>query len=123
MNVPLPISSAGYRYAGALHRPNPYFRPLPVPGSNRPMLVSRPVVTKAAVPPCTALDIGSRFGHRLRQLRRENNLTQLRMAKVFGIDRSFISDVERGRKSISLPMLEVIALGMKVSLSDLLKDL
>jgi len=68
-------------------------------------------------------DISSRFGARLRELRRERNLTQLRMANDFGIDRSFISDVERGRKSISLPMLEVIALGMKITLSDLLQDL
>lgn len=44
------------------------------------------------------------------------------MSIVFGIDRSFISDVERGRKSISLTMLEVIALGLDMSLSDLLKD-
>lgn len=68
-------------------------------------------------------DVSSRFGRRLRELRRERNMTQLTMAVAFGIDRSFISDVERGRKSISLPLLEVIALGMKVSLSDLLRDL
>ena len=47
-------------------------------------------------------------------------MTQLRMAVDFGIDRSFISDVERGHKSISLHLLEVIALGLDVSLSDLL---
>ncbi len=67
--------------------------------------------------------VSSRFGKRLRELRRERSLTQLRMATDFGIDRSFISDVERGRKSISLPLLEVIALGLEVSLSDLLRDL
>ena len=65
-------------------------------------------------------DVSSRFGLRLRELRRAKNMTQLRMAVDFGIDRSFISDVERGRKSISLPMLEVLALGLDVSLSDLL---
>jgi transcriptional regulator with XRE-family HTH domain len=69
------------------------------------------------------MDVSSRFGVRLRQLRLERNLTQLRMAIDFGIDRSFISDVERGRKSISLPMLEVMALGLEMSLSDLLKDI
>jgi transcriptional regulator with XRE-family HTH domain len=69
------------------------------------------------------MDVSSRFGERLRQLRRERNLTQVRMAVDFGIDRSFISDVERGRKSISLPMLEVIALGLKMTLSELLRDL
>ncbi len=69
------------------------------------------------------LDVSSRFGVRLRQLRRDRNLTQLRMAVEFGIDRTFISDVERGRKSISLPMLEVLALGFQLSLSELLRDI
>lgn len=69
------------------------------------------------------LDVSSRFGVRMRQLRRDRNLTQLRMAVQFGIDRTFISDVERGRKSISLPMLEVVALGFQLSLSELLRDI
>ncbi|WP_396271096.1 helix-turn-helix domain-containing protein [Granulicella paludicola] len=43
------------------------------------------------------------------------------MAVDFGIDRSFISDVERGKKSISLVFLDVIALGLKVELSELLR--
>lgn len=69
------------------------------------------------------LAVSSRFGVRLKHLRRERNLTQLQMAIDFGIDRTFISDVERGRKSISLPLLEVLALGLKMSLSDLLQDI
>lgn len=69
------------------------------------------------------MDVSSRFGVRLRELRRERNLTQLRMAIDFGIDRTFISDVERGRKSISLPTLEIIALGLRMSLSELLRDI
>ena len=69
------------------------------------------------------LDVSSRFGARMRQLRRDRHMTQLRMAVDFGIDRTFISDVERGRKSISLPMLEVVALGFQLSLSELLQDI
>ena len=68
-------------------------------------------------------DVSSRFGRRLRALRQERELTQSGMARRFGIDRSFISDVERGRKSISLPMLEVLALGLDLSLSELFRDL
>jgi transcriptional regulator with XRE-family HTH domain len=45
------------------------------------------------------------------------------MARKFGIDRSYISNVERGRTSISLPILEVIALGLRISLSDLFRDI
>lgn len=68
-------------------------------------------------------DVASRFGRKLRELRRERNLTQTDMAKRFGIDRSYISDVEHGKKSISLSMLEVLSLGFEVSLAELLKDI
>jgi ribosome-binding protein aMBF1 (putative translation factor) len=67
--------------------------------------------------------ISDRFGIRLRQLRASRNLSQTDMAVSFGIDRSFISDVERGRKSVGLPMLEVIALGFGMTLAELLEDL
>ena len=70
-----------------------------------------------------AQSITGRFGVRLRTLRQERKLTQATMAHKFGIDRTYISDVERGRKSISLPMIQILALGMKVSISDLMKDL
>lgn len=67
-------------------------------------------------------DIGTRFGQRLRELRRTQRMTQLDMAVMLGIDRSYLSEVERGRKGISLTTLEIIALGFNLDLSDLLKD-
>ena len=91
-----------------------------------PFIVQRPPSSAATRRPenfYLPRDVSSRFGVRLRELRRERNLTQLRMAVEFGIDRTFISDVERGRKSISLPMLEVLALGFNLSLSELLRDI
>ena len=50
-------------------------------------------------------------------------MTQLQVAIEFGIDRTFLSDLERGRKSVSLPFLEVFALGFGLSLSELLDQL
>ena len=91
-----------------------------------PFVVQRTLDTPASRKPDTFYqprDVSSRFGVRLRELRREREMTQLRMAVEFGIDRTFISDVERGRKSISLPMLEVLALGFNLSLSELLRDI
>jgi DNA-binding XRE family transcriptional regulator len=67
--------------------------------------------------------IADRFGIRLRTLRKARGMTQLEMSIEFGIDRSFISDVERGKKAISLPLLEVIAIGFGLSMSDLLSDI
>jgi DNA-binding XRE family transcriptional regulator len=94
--------------------------------SASPFIVQRPMNSAATRKPenfYLPRDVSSRFGVRLRELRRERNMTQLRMAVEFGIDRTFISDVERGRKSISLPMLEVLALGFNLSLSELLRDI
>ncbi len=91
-----------------------------LPGQSRQLTVEVPQRAEGS-PPDAA--ITCRFGMRLRHLRTERKLTQLRMAIDFGIDRSYISDVERGRKSISLPTLEIIALGLNLSLSELLEDL
>lgn len=49
-------------------------------------------------------------------------MTQVQLAHRFGIDRSFLSQVETGQKSLSLPMLEVLALGFKISLADLVHN-
>lgn len=97
-----------------------------MPNAPSPFVGQRPVtpaVTRRPENFYLPRDVSSRFGVRLRELRRERNMTQLRMAIEFGIDRTFISDVERGRKSISLPMLEVLALGFNLSLSELLRDI
>ena len=70
--------------------------------------------------PC---DVGQRFGLRLRDLRRSRSMTQLQMAVLFGIDRSYISEIECGKKGVSLATLEVIAIGFGMPLSGLLESL
>ena len=67
--------------------------------------------------------IDARFGARVRDLRKERQWTQLYMATHFGIDRSHLSDVERGRKSMTLSLIAVVALGFGISLSELLDHL
>ncbi len=83
-----------------------------------PSLASSYVVPRKAT-----VGVTQRFGSKLRFLRKSKNMTQLQMAIYLGIDRSYISDLERGRKSISLPMMEVVALGFGMNLSDLLRDI
>lgn len=67
--------------------------------------------------------VSSRFGHRLKELRESRNLTQMQLALKCGIDRTYVSNLERGRSSISLFLLEVIAIGFGMSLSELLGPL
>ena len=102
------------------HRPHGYGQMLPGFGLETAGQ-RKPVVERVSMSLQT--DVGSRFGRRLREMRVAHGFTQCGMAHKFGIDRSFISDVERGKKSISLPTLEVIALGFKMNISELMKDI
>ena len=43
------------------------------------------------------------------------------MAHRFGIDRGHISDLERGKKSVCLPLLEVLSKGFGVTVSELMR--
>ena len=68
-------------------------------------------------------DLLIRLGDRIRKLRHKQGWTQAEMAERVGIDRSFLADVERGKRNISILNLDLIAKGFKLSLSRLLSKL
>lgn len=66
-------------------------------------------------------DIRARFGKRVTILREQYGMTQKELCIALDMDRSYLSDVENARKGISLEMVEVFALGFRISLSELLR--
>lgn len=68
-------------------------------------------------------DICVRFGKRIRTLRKQHEWTQVYMAEYVGMDRSFISDLENGRKEICLRNLELLASTFGMSISKLMSRL
>ncbi len=64
-------------------------------------------------------DLLIRLGDRIRVLRKKSGWTQVEFAEKVGLDRSFLADVERGKRNISILNLELIAKGLKISLSQL----
>jgi transcriptional regulator with XRE-family HTH domain len=68
-------------------------------------------------------DIRARFGARLRTLRHKRGWTQVQLAERFGLDRSYIADVERGKRNISIVNVEIIANGFGISLAQLFSRL
>jgi transcriptional regulator with XRE-family HTH domain len=56
--------------------------------------------------------ISLRFGHRLRKLRLRSGLSQTQMSHLFGVGRGHISDLERGKKNVGLPILERFSKGL-----------
>ncbi len=70
-----------------------------------------------------AEDLLIRLGMRIKTLRKKRGWTQVEMAEMVGIDRSFLADVERGKRNISILNLELIAKGLRISLSQLFSRL
>lgn len=66
--------------------------------------------------------ITKRFGQALRERRKALGLTQTDLATTTGLSRSYISEVECGRETISLERAEKLAQAVNVPLSDLLRD-
>jgi transcriptional regulator with XRE-family HTH domain len=66
-------------------------------------------------------DVAVRFGQRLRELRNAKGLSQEAFAAACGLDRTYISGIERGRRNVSLRNIEVVADALGVSLAELMK--
>ena len=64
-------------------------------------------------------DIRERFGFAVKVLREEQGLTQEDLADKAGIHRTYLSDIERGTRNVSLINIEQIALALAVPLSEL----
>jgi len=62
------------------------------------------------------------LGDRIRRRRKLAGWTQVQLAERIGIDRTFLADVERGKRNISILNLELIAKGLNVPLSNLLRQ-
>ncbi len=62
----------------------------------------------------------SKIGLRIKELRNQTGLSQEDFAPKCGLDRTYLSDVERGRRNISVINLSKIAKALKVKPSILL---
>lgn len=63
------------------------------------------------------------FGTRVRKLRSEKGLSQEAFASLCGLDRTYISGIERGVRNVSLANITLIAEALGISLSELMQGL
>ena len=66
-------------------------------------------------------DIRERFGFAVKTRREELNLAQEDLADKAGIHRTYLSDVERGSRNLSLINIERLATALAMSLSELFR--
>lgn len=65
------------------------------------------------------IDILQEIGSRLRHFRLSKALTQEELAEIAGFTRSYYTEIETGKRNISIMNLHKLALALNVSLKDL----
>ncbi len=67
------------------------------------------------------MNINELFGHRVKSYRLAQKLSQEKLANLAEIDRTYLPEVERGERNISLVVAEKIANALGVKLSTMLE--
>ena len=65
-------------------------------------------------------DIQKKFGDKLRELRKQKDLSQEDLGFKSGLHRTYISDIERGSRNVSLKNIEKIAKALGLTAKSLL---
>ena len=62
------------------------------------------------------------IGKNIRFLRKKRGLSQIDLAVMVGVDRSYLSGIENGHKNMTIMLLQNFATVLEVALEDLLKS-
>jgi transcriptional regulator with XRE-family HTH domain len=65
-------------------------------------------------------DIQVKLGEKIKKIRKEKELSQEQLATKSKLHRTYISDIERGDRNVSIRNIEKIAKALGVTISDLL---
>lgn len=64
------------------------------------------------------MDIKILVGKRVKELRNKLNISQEELADLAGLDRTYITSVERGKRNISIVNIEKLAKALKITLKE-----
>lgn len=67
----------------------------------------------------TSNSIQAQLGQRVKQLRLQKGLSQEALAERCGLDRTYVSGIERGVRNPTLEVLHIIASGLNIDLANL----
>lgn len=66
------------------------------------------------------IDVKKEFGQKVRHYRRQKGLSQEELGHKTNLHQTYVSDVERGLRNISLENIYEISIALEVKMSDLL---
>lgn len=62
-----------------------------------------------------------RLGENLKKIRTAKNISQIKIASILGVDRSFISNIENGKNNPTLSTITNLAKALEVPVDELFK--
>lgn len=65
------------------------------------------------------MKIQEKFGLTIRELRQKKNISQEKLALDAGIDRTYIGDIEKGTRNVSIEVVEKLANYFQMPISEL----
>jgi len=68
------------------------------------------------------VNIPEQFAQNLRKIRSERGITQAQLALDAGLDVSFMNEIERAKRNVSIETAAKLAKALDVEITDLLKD-
>lgn len=69
------------------------------------------------------MNINTKFAKRVKKIRLKRDLSQEALALLAGLDRTYISSIETGKRNVSLIVIQKIANALNVNISKLFKGL
>jgi len=65
------------------------------------------------------MNLKEKFGHKIKFLREERKYSIEYLANIANIDRTYISDIEKGKRNVSLLIIEKLAKALEVNIQEL----
>lgn len=62
------------------------------------------------------------IGNNIRSFRKQQNLSQIDLAVMVGIDQAYLSEIENGRTNTSINLLYAIADALNIDLSQIISE-
>ena len=64
------------------------------------------------------MNIKDKVGQRIKELRLELGVSQEALGNKAGVDRTYVTDVENGRRNVSVEILEKLIIALEISFQD-----
>lgn len=65
------------------------------------------------------MDLKEKFGKKIKSIREEKNYSIEYLSNIANIDRTYVSDIEKGTRNVSLLIIEKLAKALNVRIQDL----